>query len=232
MSPMRCSLAGTVGVWLLAGTALVAAVADFWEEKDFTTWSDKEVEKMLTDSPWAKQVRLVVGGGLTEGEAPSIWTPEIPECGGGQFERIQRAKVTITWSTALPIRQATVRKAIGLDAPIPPEAQGELEMDPPLYVVTVSELPPTMRWLATTVPSIEAETMLKREGKAQIAPRSVRLFQDKQSQLISIVFQFPKTDVITVEDGDVEFITKLGPTGDLKKKFTLSDMVFDGQLEL
>ena len=49
---MRGKLAGVVGVWFLAGVALAAA--DFWEEKDFTAWSDKEVEKMLTDSPWAK----------------------------------------------------------------------------------------------------------------------------------------------------------------------------------
>jgi len=201
---MRRTRAGTVGVWLLAGTALVAA--DFWEEKDFTTWSDQEVEKMLTDSPWAKQVRSIVGGGRTE--------------------------VTVAWSTALPIRQATVRQAIGLGTPIPPESQQELEMDPPVYVVTLSGLPPTLRWLTTTVPAIEAETMLKRKDKTPIAVESVRLFQNKQSQLISLVFRFPKTDVITVEDGEVELVTKLGTSGGLKKKFKLSDMVFGDQLEL
>ncbi len=214
---MRRTRAGTVGVWLLAGTALVGAAADFWEEKDFTTWSDQEVERMLTDSPWAKQV------GSTQVN---------PECGGEQFDRIQRTEVTVAWSTALPIRQATVRQAIGLGAPIPPESQQELEMDPPVYVVTLSGLPPTLRWLATTVPAIEAETMLKRKDKAPIAVESVRLFQNKQSQLISLVFRFPKTDVITVEDGEVELVTKLGASGDLKKKFKLSDMVFGDQLEL
>ena len=74
--------------------------------------------------------------------------------------------------------------------------------------------------------------MLKRKNKTPIAPQSVRLFQDNESQLISVVYQFPKTDVITVEDGDVELITKLGTTGDLKKKFKLSEMVVHGQLEL
>jgi hypothetical protein len=159
---MQRKRAGTVGVWLLAGTALVGAAADFWEQKDFTTWSNQEVEEMLTDSPWSKQVGSNAGGGL--------------------------AKVTIAWSTALPIRQATVRQAIGLDGPIPPESQQELEMDPPYYVVTLSGLPPTLRWLATTVPAIEAETMLTREDKASIAVKSVRVFQNKQSQLISLEY--------------------------------------------
>ena len=203
---MRRERAGTVGVWLLAGTALVGVAADFWEHKDFTTWSDQEVEEMLTDSPWAKQVGSRVGGG--------------------------DAKVTIAWSTALPIRQATVRQAVGLDGQIPSESQQELEMDPPFYGVTLSGLPPTLRWLATTVPAIEAGTMLKRRDKAPIVVNSVRVFQNKQSQLISLEFQFPRTDAITVEDGEVELITKLGPKGDLRKKFKLSDMIFGDELEL
>jgi len=231
---MRRNAASAVGVWLLACATLPAVASDFWEEKDFTTWSDKEVEKMLTDSPWAKQVRTIIGGSLTEGDGPSIVPPSQvnPECGGGQFDRIRRTKVTIAWSTALPIRQATVRKAIGLDAPISPESQQELETVPPVYVVTLSGLPPTLRWLATAVPAIQAETILKRKDKAPIAVKSVRVFQNKQSQLISLEFQFSKTDAITVEDGEVELITKLGSTGDLKKKFKLSDMVFAGQLAL
>ena len=93
---MRSKLVATVGVWLLTGVALVAA--DFWVEKDFTTWSDKEVLKMLTDSPWAKQVRIIVSGALAEGQGPQIIAPNNPECGGEQFDRIQRTKVTITWA--------------------------------------------------------------------------------------------------------------------------------------
>ena len=46
---MRCTPAGTVGIWLLAWAALTAA--DFWQEKDFTDWSPHQVNKMLTDSP-------------------------------------------------------------------------------------------------------------------------------------------------------------------------------------
>ena len=55
---MRCTLAGAVAV-LLASAALTAA--DFWEEKDFTTWSPQQIDKMLTDSPWAKKATIVLG---------------------------------------------------------------------------------------------------------------------------------------------------------------------------
>ena len=64
---MRCTLAGAVAV-LLASAALTAA--DFWEEKDFTTWSPQQIDKMLTDSPWAKKATIVLGS-LREGRAPA-----------------------------------------------------------------------------------------------------------------------------------------------------------------
>ena len=205
---MRRKLAGVVGVWLLTGAALVAA--DFWEEKDFTTWSAQEVQEMLTDSPWAKQVRLLVGG---------------------RRDAAEPTQVTFTWTSALPIKQALVRQAVGLDGPISPESQQTLTRFEPFYAVTLSGLPPTLRWLATTRTDLKAESMLVRKGKAPIAPKSVRLFQDTQSRLIRIVFLFPKTDVITVDDLDVEVITKLGNT-EVRTTFTLADMVFADQLAL
>ena len=53
-------LAGTLGLWIVVGAALAAA--DFWDEKDFTMWSDKEVEKMLRDSPWSRRVTIAIRG--------------------------------------------------------------------------------------------------------------------------------------------------------------------------
>ena len=73
--------------------------------------------------------------------------------------------------------------------------------------------------------------MLARKGKAPIAPVDGRLFRVEQTQSLTLVFQFPKTDAITLDDKEVEVITKLG-TDEVKKKFKLSDMVFDDQLEL
>ena len=205
---MRRKLACLVGVWLLTGAALVAA--DFWEEKDFTTWSAQEVQEILTDSPWAKQVRLLVGG---------------------RRDATEPTQVTFTWTSALPIKQALVRQAIGLDGPISPENQQTLTRFEPFYSVTLSGLPPTLRWLATTRTALKAGSMLVRKGKAPIAPKSVRLFQDTQSRLIRIEFLFPKTDLITLDDLDVEVVTTLG-NAEVRTTFTLADMVLADQLAL
>lgn len=52
---------------LLLSTSLAAWAADFWQTKSFTAWDQKEVQKILTDSPWAKKVTvdMPVGGGAS-----------------------------------------------------------------------------------------------------------------------------------------------------------------------
>jgi hypothetical protein len=50
---------------LLLFVSLGAWAADFWQTKSFTDWDQKEVQKILTDSPWAKKVSIYMpaGGG-------------------------------------------------------------------------------------------------------------------------------------------------------------------------
>src|SRR5215203_4552745 len=125
---MRCALAGTVAV-LLASAALIAA--DFWEDKDFTTWSPQQVEKMLSDSPWAKKATIVLGS-LREGQASGGFSSggagfggggggRDSDGGGGEFSGVRRITVTVAWISALPVRQAIARLRVGLDAPVLPD---------------------------------------------------------------------------------------------------------------
>jgi hypothetical protein len=44
---------GTVALW----------AADFWQTKPFTDWDQKEAQKLLTDSPWAKKLSISLPGG-------------------------------------------------------------------------------------------------------------------------------------------------------------------------
>ncbi len=43
-------------VFAVTGLALSLAAADFWEKKPSAEWSDKEVNRGWTNSPWAKEV--------------------------------------------------------------------------------------------------------------------------------------------------------------------------------
>src|SRR5580658_748780 len=61
--PLRLGAAG-------AACALVLFAADFWKTKDASQWSSEEINKILSDSPWARgktvqpeQSQLRRGGG-------------------------------------------------------------------------------------------------------------------------------------------------------------------------
>ena len=238
---MRQAVSGALACWLLAGTALLAA--DFWEEKDFTSWSDKEVRKMLTDSPWAKRANIVMGG-LRGEESSGYHVGPDPFGFGGtgvhslpgeadtqQFAGIRRATVTVLWINALPVRQAVVRAVVGRDAPIPPDGREYLVEEDPFYTVAVVGLPPPFALLSRMLDAVKAETMLKRRDRPPVAPERIVLERD-DDQSIRALFHFPRTEAITPAERDVEFVTKLGPVTDIKKKFRLRDMRFGGRLAL
>jgi hypothetical protein len=47
----------------LAGSVCAVALlaSDVWKTKDYTQWTSEEVQKVLTDSPWAKQITVTSG---------------------------------------------------------------------------------------------------------------------------------------------------------------------------
>lgn len=233
---MRRKLAGTLGVWVLACAALVAA--DFWEDEEFTSWSDRDVQKMLTDSPWSKQVNIVMGG-LRE-EETSRFTGDGVNFGGGGgrrgggdggFSGIRRTRVSVVWINALPVRQAMVRNLIGRNGAIPPEGEQFLSEEDPFYTVAIVGLPPAFEVLGQMVNEVLAETTLQRDDKDPIEPIDIGFLREGD-QSIRVMFMFPRTDPITLDDREVEFITRLGSITEIKRKFRLRDMQVDGRLLL
>jgi hypothetical protein len=77
------------GLACLLGVLPVALWAkDFWEEKPFTSWSEKEALRILSDSPWGKiqHVNLLSSEwdlGEARNPAGSIPPPTTPPAGGG-----------------------------------------------------------------------------------------------------------------------------------------------------
>src|SRR5580700_3152613 len=111
--------------------ALCMWAADFWTTKPFTEWNEKEVQKILSDSPWTGRVTVTggVGAGIAEagggrgggrgggggggrggpqGDAASA-DPGI-DGGGGGLGAGGGVSVTLIWQTALPVRQALVKR--------------------------------------------------------------------------------------------------------------------------
>lgn len=107
-----------VGVALSMGVVTTLIAADVWESKPFHTWTDKELAKVLTDSPWA-------GKGTISYVQNRAGQPPI------------RETALVTWASAPVMRQALAREAFGVTASVPAEAAAALASTPRLYTITV-----------------------------------------------------------------------------------------------
>ncbi len=71
---------------------------------------------------------------------------------------------------------------------------------------------------------------MKRDDHEPIPAEDAEVFVGNDETLI-IEFAFSKADAITLEDTEVEFISKVGEM-EVKRKFRLDEMMFGDQLAL
>ncbi len=138
---------------VLISTPLFLFAAEFWQQKNPSEWTDKEVNRLLTKSPWAKEavttfdpggMRRPEGGG-PEGEGgPGMAGPGGPggQGGpgmggpgmggpGGEGGQMEPPKFTVRWESAAPVRAAAARAET-------PASKAVAEWVQEFYVVTVS----------------------------------------------------------------------------------------------
>ena len=224
------------------------AAADFWQ-KPYTEWSDKDTAKMMTDSPWAKSVSVSMAGPGGAGGAPAMppgggggfggpGGPGGPQGGGGsefgpgaQGSAPPTFDVVARWQSALPIRQAFVRLKFGAEANKSAEAGKILEQQDKPYEIVLSG--PMGMFLGgkpgDAAKALSEVSFLSSRRTGEI--KAVQIEVGKPGKTIDVVFAFPRSMPFTVEDKEVELVTKLG-TSTLKYKFKLKDMVLNGKLEM
>ena len=218
---------------------------DFWKTKPYTEWNEKELKKLLTNSPWAKEVTAVLPGGGGGGGAGGGGGMDVETMGGGAGANVggggavggggggsaPAVTAKVRWQTAMPVKQALVKMKYGAEAATSTQAQQVLTAKNDIYVLVLEGLPQRMAQMggAKLQENLKKSTVLKHGDKTPISPAQVEIgVADKQ---ILIYFAFPKTDEIVLEDKDVEFVSKVGPA-EFRKKFKLADMVVDGKLTL
>jgi hypothetical protein len=149
------------------------------------------------------------------------------DAGGGAPQML----LTVFWQSALPVKQALVRARFGAEAAGSAEAKKFLEREEKAYIVAVQGFPMGILRMdpETAKKRLASTAALQRKGKAAIAPSDVDFAQ--QEKALIVYYLFPKTEPITLDDKDVEFVAKVGPV-EVKRKFKLQDMVYDGKLQL
>ena len=247
----------TVSLSLAVGWALVfqaSAAGEFWNEKPASAWSEKEIQRLLTKSPWAKEVNAQMNfpaGGQNGGGPPAEGGPPGgrgmggpggrgfggpqgglegpgsvagPDGPGGQFPEI---KAVVRWESAAPMREASKREL----------AQDASEC----YVIGVSGLPfgrggrgagpgpvPVGDGGAEQIQNrLQGAASLQWKGKPAVVAASIKRESDG-----TLHFVFPCAGGgLSLEDKEVGFQLRTGPL-ELKTKFVLKEMIYRGKLAL
>ncbi len=236
--------------------ALVLTAADFWNSKPYSDWTDKDLQKIMNDSPWAKKETLpsaagptppAMGGGggggsrgrggASSGGGDDSAPNPISEKGGSTGAMppggpdMGGQSVIVRWQSALPLKQAVVRTRYGKEAASSPDAKKFLETEEMYYVICVSQFPLRRRTGDEFKQALMKDASLSVKGKDSLAPVDVQVQINPKGGTGDIYFIFPKQRTFSLEDGEVEFATKAAGTP-IKQRFKLKDMVFDGKLAL
>ncbi len=114
-------LKALVIVWSLL--AAVASAAADWDTKPFMEWSDKDVQKLLTDSPWAGKASLT------------------HEREGANLGPVPEWHLIVSVRSAEPIRRAVARQLLAGGLPASPDLEANLAAPYPRYAIAIAKIP-------------------------------------------------------------------------------------------
>jgi len=229
-----------LGVWICLSGSLLAA--NFWEERFFTSWTEEEIEQMLTDSPWSRKVTVVLdesrrsrtrrratnAAGDRDDGRRSIPPSDVPPL-EGIGPAPERMNLTVSWRSALPVKQALARAQAGIGEQIPAEQQAFLIQFEPLYVVSVAGVP--RQFVERVERSVLlGQTYLERPNKLPIVAEDVEPFIESEETVI-LEFAFLRDDPITIDDDEVWFSMTLGAV-EVQRSFRPDEMMFGDSLEM
>lgn len=228
------------GLLFLFAFCLLAG--DFWQ-KPYTEWADKDLQKMITNSPWAHTASVSMGppaaapaAGGGRGGGGGGGRGGGPQGGGGSdadapVPGTRETEVIARWQSAMPIRQAFVRLKYGAEAAKSDDAQKYLGKEQSTYEIVLSgPMQPLLLGKPDEIAkSLSEVTFLSTKEKGAVKATTIEV--GKSGRSMDILIAFPRSMPYTLDDKEVEFSTKLG-TAPIKIKFRLKDMVYSGKLEM
>jgi hypothetical protein len=232
----------------LAVTAAPLMAADpVWKTKPAAEWTEEDARLVLSSSPWARDISATVTRRLTEdqlreggqmgqprgvgndgvdpkGSGPTV-SPNVLSGRGGDDRSLRSFARPITlklrWESALPIRLAELKSH-----EIEPPTLGGDGYYIAVYGVPGGDFKGDPKQLGEPLKNLAA---LKREGKKDVKPIRVEVFQRESG--VVVVYIFPLSAEITKKDQRIQFEAHIGRIV-FAHNFELSEMEFVGRLEL
>jgi hypothetical protein len=208
----------TAGLAVLAVAAIVWASSDPWK-KPYQQWDQKDITKIMQDSPWSKIVRVDAKWessdlGLPQSSAPQ-GSPAGSESGGGGMAGrpgmggggagpggmqsastgggTPQAIFAVRWFSSKTVREAVVRSAVLAGQLKDSQAPAELAQPTPGYQIAVAG-PQMNPFEKATEEELKNSAFLSlKKSKQKIQPEKVEFQKTPDgSTLRAVVFTFPE----------------------------------------
>jgi hypothetical protein len=242
--------------------AVLTAADTKWIQKDYTQWTHAQAQRMLNDSPWARETAAFIGTTDEDAREFPVQSPTPRDAGlggrsvsdghwDGGVGRIPRGgnatlPVMVRWDSALPVREALVlthAKEAG-------DTEHTLSEPDKYYVITIEGLVRGQQSMATTDPNADTADNPPNGGRMPVDINQVRqglmnlsrLYpRDKKGIVPADVRVDQQTGTVRVyfpKDVPIEVqdkeVTFQTTYGSIKvtQRFKLKDMMYRGKLEL
>jgi len=224
---------------LLLGATLLWAGDKPWKAKPYTQWNEKELQAILTDSPWVRvtpiQRSWLPGperdiapqersSGGVKGQTPATSPATAPVRAG---EDMQEINVQVYWQSSRVMRAATAREAVlhGEKVDVDKyasEPQGEYQV-----VLRMEDMTPFQQHDEKFFQDNAFLQMKK--GKDKISPTHVVFEKNSKGLVADAVFFFPKTTssgapIVSADETEVQFSCKIADST-VRAGFRPRDMV-------
>lgn len=222
---MRKVVAG--GVAVLAIAILALAGGDPWKSKPYQQWDDKDLRRIMNDSPWAKVIQVTVswrnvdpthseadtkdlgGGGGSGSDSDMSHPSSLRQPGEGL--QVPQARFLARWMSSRTLREAVVRAAV-IDKQLKEDAaEKQLAVQVETYEVVVlgEDMKP---FQGLDEKALAEKTYLQtKKTKQKIVPVRVEIARSKDGKSVeAVAFLFAKKSAtgestIPADEKGIEF---------------------------
>ena len=225
----------------LASVVALAMSAEPWKEKDYKSWTNDDVQKILYESPWVKMVE--VSAPWLKGRTQYLMPMPVDCDGRPDMTRGDRTPTSwalgnndsiviyqVAWQSARTVRSAKLREATLCGRGNAERGEEMLDEQPDDYVITVHSPDMTPFKGMDEDALIKATTLWPKKTSKKIVPESVAIarYGNGNGAPYMLTFKFPRKaengePLIASDEKEVEFASVVGKFS-LKTKFQMQKM--------
>lgn len=240
-------------ILLTLSVVLVAALAwagDPWKEKSYKEWDEKDVKKIISDSPWSRTVYISGGGSREDRSSPGAGGTS--STGGysapgsntsasrsteDQESAPSQIPFLVRWVSSRTFREALARNAVLQKRAQEADADKFIEQQPEEYIIAIAGEDMRLFSRADDAGLKEKSYLMTKKNKQKWTPLRVEIRRTEDSKrVVSATFYFArKTEggepVVSADEKELEFSAQVGSVL-IKANFSPQKMVAKAGMDL